>query len=51
MARLFGFIANRPDLLSRVAAHEARWLTESNPGKSLGWGIGFLVVLAPALVL
>ena len=41
MARLFGFIANRPDILSRIAAHEARLLLEANPGKSLGWGIGF----------
>ena len=41
MARLFGFIANRPDILARVAAHEARLLVEPNPGKSLGWGIGF----------
>lgn len=41
MARLFGFIANRPDILARIAVHEARLLTEPNPGKSLGWGIGF----------
>ena len=41
MARLFGLIGNRPDLASRVLAHEGRGLRVASKGTPLGWGIGF----------
>jgi predicted glutamine amidotransferase len=42
MARLAGFIANRPDLCNRVAQSERRVLTTRNPqGAPWGWGVGF----------
>ncbi len=42
MARLVGFIANRPDLCNRFAAHEADALSAHNEDSSpWGWGVGF----------
>jgi glutamine amidotransferase len=42
MARLVGFIANRPDLCNRFAEHEESALRVSNEGSEpWGWGIGF----------
>jgi glutamine amidotransferase len=47
MARLVGFIANRPDLCNRFAQHEADALRCSQPPMSggeeqpWGWGVGF----------
>jgi glutamine amidotransferase len=43
MARLVGFIANRPDLCNRFAAHEREILRAENkdPERPWGWGVGF----------
>jgi predicted glutamine amidotransferase len=42
MARLVGFIANRPDLCNRFAATERRVLsTRNQQGLPWGWGVGF----------
>ena len=41
MARLFGFISNRPDLGAKVLEAEARLLEEKASGTTLGWGVGF----------
>jgi len=42
MARLVGFIANRPDLCNRFAVSERRVLCTHNPqGAPWGWGVGF----------
>ncbi len=42
MARLVGFIANRPDLGARVLQQEGRALTTHRPrGSTAGWGVGF----------
>lgn len=41
MARLFGFIGNRPDLGAKVASAEQRSLEARNVGGPLGWGVGF----------
>lgn len=41
MARLFGILANRPELVSRAAARHEELLTERGEPNSLGWGIGF----------
>jgi predicted glutamine amidotransferase len=42
MARLVGFIANRPDLCNRFAASERQVLSTRNPqGTPWGWGVGF----------
>jgi predicted glutamine amidotransferase len=42
MARLVGFIANRPDLCNRFAACEREVLTTQNAGGTpWGWGVGF----------
>lgn len=42
MARLVGFIANRPDLCNRFAEHERDALRVSNgDGEARGWGVGF----------
>jgi glutamine amidotransferase len=42
MARLVGFIANRPDLCNRFAAYEREVLTTHNAGGApWGWGVGF----------
>ncbi len=42
MARLVGFIANRPDLCNRFAEHEDGSLRVANHGgEPWGWGVGF----------
>jgi glutamine amidotransferase len=41
MARLFGLLANRPDLAPRVLAAEARLVDQQVAGEPLGWGAGF----------
>jgi predicted glutamine amidotransferase len=42
MARLVGFIANRPDLCNRFAEHEDGALSVANHGgEPWGWGVGF----------
>ena len=42
MARLVGFIANRPDLCNRFAEHEDGALRVANHGgEPWGWGVGF----------
>jgi glutamine amidotransferase len=42
MARLVGFISNRPDLGTHAIEQEARaLLVRSKPGISPGWGVGF----------
>ena len=42
MARLVGFIANRPDLCNRFAESERRVLQTRNDGQvPWGWGVGF----------
>jgi glutamine amidotransferase len=41
MARLFGLIGNRPDLVGRVLDLEAEALVARTRGSPLGWGIGF----------
>jgi predicted glutamine amidotransferase len=41
MARLFAFIANRPDLGARVMAAESTLLEERASDSPLGWGVGF----------
>lgn len=41
MARLFGFIANRPDLGAKVLSAEAALLQERAQESPLGWGVGF----------
>jgi glutamine amidotransferase len=43
MARLLGFIANRPDLCNRFAEYERTALTArcQDPDHQWGWGIGF----------
>jgi predicted glutamine amidotransferase len=42
MARLVGFIGNRPDLGSRVIELESKSLTVKRPaGVTAGWGVGF----------
>lgn len=42
MARLFGFIGNRPELGPKVLERYANDLrVELEPGESLGWGVGF----------
>jgi glutamine amidotransferase len=42
MARLVGFIANRPDLCNRFADSERGTLSTTNPqGTAWGWGVGF----------
>lgn len=42
MARLVGFIANRPDLCNRFAAYEQSILSTHNDEESpWGWGVGF----------
>ena len=41
MARLFGFISNRPDLGARVLEAESRLLEEKAKDEPLGWGVGF----------
>lgn len=40
MARLFGFIGNRPDLGSRVLEAEGAAIYEDAAGPPLGWGVG-----------
>ncbi len=43
MARLAGFIANRPDLCNRFAEHERDVLSVHHSGdEPWGWGVGFL---------
>jgi glutamine amidotransferase len=43
MARLVGFIANRPDLCNRFAVYEREVLrTHNADGTPWGWGVGFL---------
>jgi predicted glutamine amidotransferase len=41
MARLFGLIGNRPDLVGRVLDLESAALVARTRGSPLGWGIGF----------
>ena len=42
MARMFGFIGNRPDLGARALALSAPALRlRREPGQALGWGVGF----------
>jgi predicted glutamine amidotransferase len=41
MARLFGLIGNRPDLVGRVLDLESEALVAPTRGSPLGWGIGF----------
>lgn len=41
MARLFAFLANRPDLGARVLAAEASLIDHSTTREPMGWGIGF----------
>jgi len=41
MARLFGIIGNRPDLMARVLAFEADALRARSTGAPMGWGLGF----------
>jgi glutamine amidotransferase len=42
MARLLGFISNRPDLGARVVEQEGRALSvHRKPGVTPGWGVGF----------
>jgi predicted glutamine amidotransferase len=41
MARLFGLIGNRPDLVGHVLALESEALVARTRGSPLGWGIGF----------
>jgi predicted glutamine amidotransferase len=41
MARLFGLIGNRPDLVGRVLDLESEALVARTRGSPLGWGIGF----------
>jgi predicted glutamine amidotransferase len=41
MARLFGIIGNRPDLMARVLAFEADALRARSTGTPMGWGLGF----------
>jgi glutamine amidotransferase len=41
MARLFGIIGNRADLMSRVFAVEGALLRTKAKGVPLGWGLGF----------
>ncbi len=41
MARLFGLIGNRPDLVGRVLLSEADALRVRAKGAPLGWGVGF----------
>ncbi|MDP9151676.1 MAG: class II glutamine amidotransferase [Myxococcota bacterium] len=41
MARLFGIIGNRPDLVPRVLAFESEALRARAKGTPLGWGLGF----------
>ncbi|HEX6271527.1 MAG TPA: hypothetical protein VFZ53_00735, partial [Polyangiaceae bacterium] len=42
MARMFGFIGNRPDLGALVLASNASVLTlRRAPNQPLGWGLGF----------
>src|SRR5580658_5470879 len=41
MARLFGIIGNRADLMARVFAAEGASLTTKAKGVPLGWGLGF----------
>jgi predicted glutamine amidotransferase len=42
MARMFGFIGNRPDLGARVVAHHREVLAVARPpAQPLGWGVGF----------
>ncbi len=41
MARLFGLIGNRPDLIGRVLGLEAEVLRARARGAPLGWGLGF----------
>src|SRR5208283_1505812 len=41
MARLFGIIGNRADLMARVFALEGALLKTKAKGVPLGWGLGF----------
>lgn len=42
MARLFGFIGNRPELGPKILARYAEALrVQLEPGEPLGWGVGF----------
>jgi glutamine amidotransferase len=41
MARLFAFLANRPDLGARVLEHEAALINPATSTTPLGWGAGF----------
>jgi glutamine amidotransferase len=41
MARLFGLIGNRADLMARVFAVEGATLKTKAKGAPLGWGLGF----------
>jgi len=41
MARLFGRLANRPDLVAKGAVAEASLLAETVKDHALGWGVGF----------
>jgi predicted glutamine amidotransferase len=41
MARLFGIIGNRPDLMARVLSFEADALRARSTGAPMGWGLGF----------
>jgi glutamine amidotransferase len=41
MARLFGIIGNRADLITRVLAFEGAALRTKAKGATLGWGLGF----------
>lgn len=41
MARLFAFLANRPDLGAKVLETEASTINPSTSAHPLGWGVGF----------
>lgn len=41
MARMVGFIGNRPDLGAPILAFEREVLRERSGGQPMGWGIGF----------
>jgi predicted glutamine amidotransferase len=41
MARLFGFIGNRPDLGAKVLEAEAKCIDVRTAGNPFGWGVGF----------
>ena len=41
MARLFGFLGNRPDLGAKVLEAESSLFEARAPGRPLGWGVGY----------